>query len=134
MERGELAIHLMMFTWVGVLIMLLSWPMIRGRVGQNPVYGLRTPATFKDPVVWAEANRRAGKELFAVGALVLVMTYALLAVPGLRGRHPAILVSVLVVGVLVVAVRGWRLANRLLRERGVRDPSGTTSNDRGSDV
>jgi hypothetical protein len=120
-----------LFTLVGLMNVAIGWPLARRRIGPNRWYGLRVPATFADERVWYEANAAAGRDLIALGVLLVVLALALPAVIGVRGGIYAILcAAVAVIGSLAMAVRGWRLANRLWRER--RAPGGTvpSSDDR----
>ena len=79
---------------------LLSWPM--SAPGQ----------------VWYEANAAAGRDLMALGAAVLVFALVLPSVVELPDDlYAAACASLLFVGSMIMTVRGWRLANRLLRQR-----------------
>jgi hypothetical protein len=107
-----------MFAGLGLLLMALGWPMASRRVRPNRWYGLRIPATFADERVWYEANALSGRDLMALGALVLVLALVLPRVAGLPSELSALACSgVLGAGALILTVRGWRFANRLLRER-----------------
>ena len=101
-----------------MLLAAIGWPLARRRVGPNRWYGLRVPATFADPHVWFEANAVAGRDMVALGLLLVVLAAALPTVAGVRGPAFAVTAAaVTVVGSLFMAVRGWRLANRLARRR-----------------
>jgi len=105
-----------LFPLLGLMLLLLAWPLARRRVRPNRWYGLRVPATFADEWVWYEANAVAGRDMMSLGAVVLALAVAL---PMIGVRQPAyvtICSLVLGLGSLALAVRGWRLANRLLRE------------------
>jgi membrane protein implicated in regulation of membrane protease activity len=107
-----------LFAALGVLLVGLGWPLARRRVGPNRWYGLRVPATFADPHVWYEANAVAGRDMVALGVLLVVLAAALPTVAGVRGPDFGVTAAaVTVVGSLFMAVRGWRLANRLARRR-----------------
>ena len=111
----------LVFAAVGVLLMALAIPPMRRRVPPNATYGLRVRATFADPDVWYEANAASGRDLFGLGAALLV---AALVVPWVAGRWaPPLLTGGAVIGALAMARRGTRHANRLLaeRQRGARD-------------
>ena len=97
---------------------MLGWPLAVRRVRPNCWYGLRVPATFADPSVWYDANAVAGRDMVALGTLVVVIALVLQHVLNLRNEAVAgICAGLLGVGSLILVVRGWRLANRLLRER-----------------
>jgi uncharacterized membrane protein len=107
-----------LFAALGLLLVGIGWPLARRRVGPNRWYGLRVPATFADVRVWYEANAVAGRDLIALGVLLMVLALTLPTVAGVRGpAFAAVEAGVAAIGSLVMTVRGWRLANRLLRER-----------------
>jgi uncharacterized membrane protein len=107
-----------LFPLSGLLLISLGYPMAARRVRPNRWYGLRVPATFADEKVWYDANAVAGRDIMVLGGMV---TAVALGLPHLS-RMPAEIYSgvcagILGVGSLILAVRGWRLANQLLRER-----------------
>jgi uncharacterized membrane protein len=108
---ASLAIAALLFVGMGI-------PLMRRKVRPNGIYGLRTRATCADEVVWYEANARAGKDFVSLGILVLCLVAA---APFLRGiAHETIVLSitgVMIAGLVAVAVRGIRYANRLLEQR-----------------
>jgi uncharacterized membrane protein len=68
------------------LIMLISVPMIQGRVPRNPFYGFRTPKTLSSDDIWYPANAYSGKCLFLSGltttaGIVLILPFAWLISP-----------------------------------------------------
>ena len=112
-----------LFCAVGLLLIVLAIPLIRRRVGPNPLYGVRLSATFADDWVWYEANARSGYDLLYLGVLV-VASALLLPFVGLPPEAYALcMTALLLLGTIIMAVVGWRRANRLLRERQARDRS-----------
>lgn len=103
------------FAAIGLLFLWMAQPLIRRQVGPNGFYGLRVPATLADPTVWYEANARCGRDLQALGGLLL--GGALLLPWGLGDAGGRILAGVLLGGLVVVLVRGRLVANRLLIAR-----------------
>jgi len=103
---------------IGALSVVLGVPLAGRRVPRNRWYGLRIPATFADEHIWYQANAVTGRDLIVVGVVVLL---AAILLPRLGlGPSPAYTIAcggILAVGSLVATLRGWRLANRLLRER-----------------
>ena len=105
------------FALVGVLMIALALPMILRRVPPNGFYGLRVPATFKDEQVWYDANAAAGRDLLVLGMLVILFG---LVPPlfGWSGESHGYAWSLLVGGgAVLMAVIGWRRANRMLAAR-----------------
>ena len=112
----------LVFPIVGLILIVLGWPMAARRIGPNRWYGLRVPATFADERVWYEANAATGRDMMVLGAVLVVFALVLPHVADLPVELHAMACAVLLAaGAAIATVRGWRLANRLLRERrGVR--------------
>jgi hypothetical protein len=107
-----------MFPALGALLAALGWPMAARRVCPNRWYGLRVPATFADEQVWYDANAVAGRDMMALGAALMIVGLGLPRIISLpSGTYSGICAGLLGVGSLILTARGWRLANRLLRER-----------------
>ena len=62
---------------VPLLILLLSVPMVLGKVPPNGAYGFRTPKTLSSPDVWYPANRAAGWFMLAAVAVSICFNLAL---------------------------------------------------------
>lgn len=56
----------------GLLIALVSIPLIKGIVPPNVYYGYRTAKTLSSDSIWYKANKRAGLYLMAAGILVAI--------------------------------------------------------------
>lgn len=108
----------LLFSGSGILLIVLSIPLIRRRVRPNAIYGLRVPATLADEVVWYEANAQSGRDLCIVGGVQLLVAVGLWVIPGVS-IDAYVLVNTVVIsaGALIAAVLGWRRANRLLAAR-----------------
>lgn len=75
-------------------------------------------ATFADEWVWYEANARSGRDFLALGIVIAVVAVLLpFAVAMREPAYGTVMVGVLLAGILAIAVRGVRTANRLLEER-----------------
>ena len=107
-----------LFPLVGLLLLVLGWPMAARRVRPNRWYGLRVPATLADERVWYAANAVAGRDMMILGVAIVVVALGLplfvnLPLPVYTG----ICGSILGVGAMIMTIRGWRTANRLLGEQ-----------------
>lgn len=106
-----------LFPGLALLLVGLGWPLARRRIGPNHWYGLRVPATFADTQVWYEANALAGRDLMALGATAFLVWLGLY-LAGFDSRLRTFACALLLgLGSLLLTVRGWRAANRLLRAR-----------------
>ena len=105
------------FVGIGLLSMVVGLPLACRRVPPNRWYGIRLPATLADEFVWYETNATSGRDLMMLGAVVAGVAFFLPRVATVSAAQYAGLCSgVLAVGSSAMVVRGWRLANRLLRE------------------
>ncbi len=109
---------IILFTAVGLLLVGLAIPLIQRRVKPNGIYGLRIDATFADEWVWYEANARTGHDFVKMGVIQVALALLLPLLP-LMTEEAYVFTNagVLVSGVLLVALVGWKRANRLLEER-----------------
>jgi hypothetical protein len=108
----------LLFPLLGLLLIGVGWPLAARRVRPNRWYGLRVPATFADQTVWYEANAVAGRDMVRLGTLVTAIALVLPHVTELPSDiYAGVCGGVLGIGSFFLAVRGWRLANRMLRER-----------------
>jgi uncharacterized membrane protein len=107
----------LLFAGLSVLLVLVSLPLLFRRIPPNAFYGLRVPATYADEWVWYEANALTGRDMVALGVLLIVLALVL-PVLRLEGETPTLVwAGVAAVGSLVLTMVGWSRANRLLRER-----------------
>jgi hypothetical protein len=108
---------LLIFVLVGVLNIVLGVPMLLRRVPPNPFYGLRVSATFKDEQVWYDANAASGRDLIVLGVCMILLAIVPPAL-GWRGdTHFMTWGFSLAAGALLMAIIGWRRANRMLKEK-----------------
>lgn len=101
----------------GLLLALISLPLVLRKVPPNSLYGLRVHATFADREVWYAANAAAGRDLVIVGLGVAALGLWLGTMPTLEPMTRALVGSgALVLGLLVATAIGVARANRLLKE------------------
>jgi hypothetical protein len=117
--------HDLIFGVAGVLLIALGIPLALGKVGPNPWYGFRLPATLKHRDIWYAVNAQAGRDLVAAGVLLLIVVLVAGRMAGL-GPDAAVAVYalVLIVGAVAGTVRGFRLTNRLARTQARADGRG----------
>jgi uncharacterized membrane protein len=91
--QGTLSTGCMM-AGVSLLILVLGGGL--GRVGPNPVIGIRTPWTYKSRLSWERSNRLAGRLFFLLGLAGLVSAPF---IPGIVGMG--------VIAALILVFAGW---------------------------
>jgi hypothetical protein len=97
---------------LGPLLLLLSIPLALRRVPPNHFYGFRVPAVYRDRSVWYDVNAAAGWQFMTLGGLMVTLEFV---VP-----RPALVWTLRPIGMVglgVIIIANWRLANRLERER-----------------
>lgn len=109
--------QVLVFSLIGLLLIGLSIPFLRRRVGPNSWYGLRVPATLADREVWYEANARSARDLLILGLLQLVFALGLPLAPLTPEAYAAINAALIAFGAVGAALLGWSRANRLLAEK-----------------
>lgn len=65
-------LYSLLFAGVGLLFVVLSVPLIQGRVPPNSTYGFRTAKSLSDPKIWYEINRISGVDLLIAGVLIML--------------------------------------------------------------
>jgi hypothetical protein len=110
--------HDLIFGVAGVLVIVLGIPLALGKVGPNPWYGFRLPATLRHRDIWYAVNAQAGRDLVATGVLLLVVVMVVGRLAGLAPDAAALLYAlVLIAGAVAGTVRGLRLTKRLARDQ-----------------
>jgi hypothetical protein len=67
----------------GVLLMLLSLPLLWEKVPPNGLYGFRVKATLENPQIWYAANKFAAKRLLVASAVLVMAALILYFIPGI---------------------------------------------------
>lgn len=88
----------------GLLLTLLSIPLIQRRVKPNPWYGFRVRQTLENPDIWYAVNAYAGQRLLWVGLATIVIAGGLYLLPGLNLGLYALLCTGLILALLAVTL------------------------------
>lgn len=86
----------------GLLLMVLSVPMILGIIPPNGLYGFRVKKTMENPDIWYPANTYSGKWLLVAGAIMVLASIGLHYIPGLSLDNYAY--ALLIVWVVVFSI------------------------------
>jgi uncharacterized membrane protein len=72
----------LLYAFIGAVVLGVSIPLIRERVGMNNYYGIRFPAAFESDEAWYRINRHGGKCFAWYGAVLLAAApFAWLLIP-----------------------------------------------------
>jgi uncharacterized membrane protein len=72
-----------LFTGTGILLALISLPMIARKIKPNPFYGYRVRKTLENPEIWYDANEYSGRQLFVAGVVIAIFSMVLPFLPGI---------------------------------------------------
>jgi hypothetical protein len=90
-----MALMVGMFIGTGLLLSIISVPMILKKIKPNGLYGFRVKRTLENPDIWYAVNCYSGKWLLATGLIIIVTAIGLTSLPGLS-------IDAYALGVLVV--------------------------------
>lgn len=58
---------------MGLLVVAVSLPLVRGKVGMNHSYGIRVRQSFESEEKWFKINRYGGRQLMIWGAIIAAL-------------------------------------------------------------
>jgi len=67
----------------GLLLAMISLPLIFRKIRPNGLYGFRVRRTLEDPRLWVEVNAYAGVRLLIAGLVTALAAVLLYFIPGL---------------------------------------------------
>jgi hypothetical protein len=98
---------------VGILFVLISIPLVLGKIRMNPVYGVRFKKSFESEANWYKINAYGGKQLIG-WSLPLILLGGLTFFLPLDGKPIwVILIACAPLIVLVPAVKSYLYAKKL---------------------
>ena len=74
---------LYLYVGSGLVLTLISLPLIAGKIKPNALYGFRVPATLNNPDLWYPVNRYAARWLLVAGLLIIIAAVGLFFWPGM---------------------------------------------------
>jgi uncharacterized membrane protein len=105
---------LIVYVGGGMLLVLISLPLIAGKIKPNYLYGFRVPATLEDPDLWYPANKYAAKGLLIVGLVMIGAGICLSYWPGISvDSYAWACLGVFVLSFSIVLVQSFRYIRRL---------------------
>ena len=116
-DEGKVVL-LILFVASGLLLTVLSVPMIFRKIPPNYWYGFRVKATLENEEVWYPANEYAGKGLFWVGIGTVVAAVALFLVPITNvGVYASAVGGIVIVGLAVAVIQSFLYLRTLTEVR-----------------
>ena len=102
------------YVLLGLLLVGLSVPLMRGKVKPNPWYGFRIHLTLDNPDLWYPANAWAGRRLLAVGVGMTVGACLSFLIPDVwLPTYFLVIAGLLVAGLILITALGVRYVGSL---------------------
>lgn len=102
-----------LYLFSGILLAVLSVPLILARIAPNPWYGFRVRRTLADPSVWYAANRYAGWWMLATGVVWAIVAAAAYFAPIGFVPYALTCAGVAVAAIAVGVIQSFRFLGRL---------------------
>jgi len=103
----------LVYPLVSAVIAALGIPLWVGMVPPNRFYGVRVAATLSDEAVWYAVNKAAGRDMVALGGVMLFLSTALLKTDIGATTYTVVMTSVLVAGAAFLLWVGMARTRRL---------------------
>lgn len=98
----------------GILLALLSLPLIAGKVKPNPFYGFRIRATLESPDLWYATNKFFAQRQLVVALIEVITAVALYFLPGISIDTYALSVLVVFLVAFAIAIfQSWQYLKSL---------------------
>lgn len=102
----------------GILLALLSIPLIAGKVKPNPFYGFRVPATLENPDLWYPVNKYFAKRQLFVALADIIASVGFFFWPNISVDAYALSVlGVFVLAFGLALVQSWMYLKSLKKPR-----------------
>jgi hypothetical protein len=116
LDHKLMSVLLFLYVGSGLLLILISLPLLWGRIPPNPVYGFRVRATLENPAIWYPANKFAAKRLIWTGIVVAGAALVLYAIPELSINGYALgCLAVLMIALTFTLVQSFLYLRTLTR-------------------
>jgi hypothetical protein len=97
---------LLMYCSAGVLLMLLSIPLMRRKIPPNGLYGFRTPKTIDNPELWYLVNQYSAKRMFWTAVAFVITAVVMYLLPGIDVQDYAMTcLGVFTIGLIITIVQ-----------------------------
>jgi uncharacterized membrane protein len=88
----------------GLLLIIISIPLVKNWIKPNPFYGFRVKKTLEDPEIWYLVNAYSGKRLLLAGIFTSLSSLILFIYPGLSLENYSLTCLVLSMTSLTIAI------------------------------
>lgn len=101
------------YIFVGLLLIVLSIPLVSSKVGRNALYGIRIGKSFESDENWYAINRYGGKVLIVVGVITAVLGAFYILIGDVSDTLDAILALLPIIIILLGCIIAYLHARKL---------------------
>ena len=111
----EIFVTILVFVFIGVVLIVLGIPLLLEKVKPNWFYGFRTPTIVKNKDLWYKVNKQVGREFIIAGIILMIGSiYMIIFQPILSLiQLIIILLMILQLSLIFIIIRGFLLLKRL---------------------
>ena len=105
----------LLFAVIGILFIVLGFPLKQGAVPPNCFYGFRTRKTLSNKEIWYAINRVTGIDMMRVGVAIVTASLVVLSIRSWISPDAMlfIMLGVMVISVAFMAIHGFSLLKRM---------------------
>lgn len=106
----------LLFVYIGggILLALISLPLIADKVKPNPWYGFRVPTTLKNPEIWYATNKYFAKRQLVVALIEIAAAIGLYFLPNISiDGYAFSVLGVFVVASAIAFTQSWKYMKSL---------------------
>jgi uncharacterized membrane protein len=111
----EIFITILTFVFIGVIFILLGFPLLLEKIKPNWFYGFRTPAIVKSKNLWYKVNKQIGRDFIIAGIILISGSiFLLIFQPILTFLQLIIILLILIqLSLIIIIIRGFFLLKKL---------------------
>jgi len=97
---------MLLYVAAGVLLAILSIPLIRRKIPPNGLYGFRVPKTMDNPELWYLVNQYSAKRMFWTAIAFVCVAVVLYLLPGVGAElYAMVCLGVFMLGLTITVVQ-----------------------------
>lgn len=101
------------YIFVGLLLLILSIPLISSKVSRNALYGVRIGKSFESDENWYAINKYGGKVLIVVGVITAVLGASYIFIGDISDTLDIILAFLPIIVILLGCIIAYLHARKL---------------------
>jgi len=111
----EILITILTFIFIGVVLIILGFPLLLKKVKPNWFYGFKTLTTVKNKDIWYKVNKQVGRDFIIAGIIIILGSIFILIFQSILTLIQLIIILLLLVhlSLIIIISRGIFLLRKL---------------------